>query len=68
MESVHFSEEHELLRNTVRRFVEKEVVPNGEDWEAAGNIPREPLKRMGELGLLGISGIQIAGTTDSQPG
>jgi acyl-CoA dehydrogenase len=54
MDSVHFSEEHELLRNTVRRFVEEEVVPNGDEWEAAGNIPREPLKRMGELGLLGI--------------
>jgi acyl-CoA dehydrogenase len=52
--SPHFTEEHELLRTQVRRFVDEVVRPNGEAWELAGSIPREPLRRMGELGFLGI--------------
>src|SRR5512134_1023421 len=49
-----FSEEHELLRRTVRAFVEKEVTPHVQEWEAAGRIPRAFWRRMGELGLLGL--------------
>lgn len=49
-----FSEEHEMLRRQVRRFVETEIIPNGEKWEREGNVPREFVKRMGELGFLGI--------------
>ena len=49
-----FSEEHEMLRRQVRRFVETEIIPNGEKWEREGNVPREFIKRMGELGFLGI--------------
>jgi acyl-CoA dehydrogenase len=43
-----------LLRDTLRRFVEKEVVPNGEAWEALGYVPREVLRQMGQLGFLGL--------------
>lgn len=49
-----FSDEHELLRRTVRAFVEKEVVPNVAAWEDAGQIPREFWRRMGGLGFLGL--------------
>lgn len=49
-----FAEEHELLRKTVRAFVEKEVAPQVDAWEAAGRIPREFWRRLGELGLLGL--------------
>jgi len=42
------------LREQVRRFVEREVVPNGEAWEREGRVPREVLRAMGERGLLGI--------------
>ena len=49
-----FSQEHEQLRRQVRRFVEQEIVPNGDKWERDGNVPREFLKKMGELGFLGI--------------
>jgi acyl-CoA dehydrogenase len=52
--SPHFSEEHELLRAQICRFVDEVVRPNGEAWEAAGSIPRDVLRRMGELGFLGI--------------
>ena len=53
MDSVYFSPEHELFRAQIRRFVGAEVRPNAEAWEAAGEIPREVFRRMGELGFLG---------------
>jgi acyl-CoA dehydrogenase len=49
-----FTDEHEMLRRTVRAFVEKEVVPHVDAWEEAGRIPREFWRRLGELGLLGL--------------
>lgn len=47
-----FSDEHELFRVTVRRFVENEIMPFHAEWEAAGKVPRSVWKRAGELGLL----------------
>jgi acyl-CoA dehydrogenase len=49
-----FSDEHEMLRRTVRAFVEKEVTPHVGAWEDAGQIPRAFWRRLGELGLLGL--------------
>jgi acyl-CoA dehydrogenase len=49
-----FGPEHEMLRATVRAFVEREVVPCVDEWEAAGRIPRAIWPRMGELGFLGV--------------
>jgi acyl-CoA dehydrogenase len=51
---ISFSPEHELLRRTVRAFVEKEVVPQVDAWEEAGQIPKSFWRRLGELGLLGL--------------
>ena len=48
------SEEIELLRAQVRRFVAEEVLPHGEQWERDGCVPRDVLTRMGALGLFGI--------------
>jgi acyl-CoA dehydrogenase len=48
------TDEHEMLRRTVRAFVEKEVVPQVDAWEEAGRIPRAFWRRLGELGLLGL--------------
>jgi acyl-CoA dehydrogenase len=49
-----FSDEHALLRKTIRAFVEKEVAPNASAWEEAGQIPRTFWRRLGELGFLGL--------------
>ncbi|MBE2245059.1 MAG: acyl-CoA dehydrogenase family protein [Burkholderiaceae bacterium] len=49
-----FTEEHELFRRAVRRFVREQVEPVADAWEEAGQVPRELLRRMGELGFLGI--------------
>src|SRR3954449_7445504 len=49
-----FGEEHEELRETVRRFVSKEIAPNVDEWEAAREFPRELYGRCAELGFLGL--------------
>jgi citronellyl-CoA dehydrogenase len=51
-----FTPEHEELRRTVRTFVEKELNPHVRQWEDAGRFPiHEVFKKMGELGLLGVT-------------
>jgi len=52
--SPYFREEHEALRAQLRRFVDTEIKPQGNQWEDQGFVPREVLRRMGELGFLGI--------------
>lgn len=56
MTSIYFNNEHEMLRQTVRRFVESEINPNVEKWEGERTFPAHDLfKKMGVLGLLGIT-------------
>lgn len=52
--SLYFSEELTMLREQIRRFIEAEIVPNGDAWEAAGKVPREVFTKMGSLGFLGM--------------
>jgi citronellyl-CoA dehydrogenase len=48
--------EHEELRRTTRNFIEKEINPFVDQWEAAGIFPaKELFRKMGVLGLLGIT-------------
>ncbi len=54
MESIYFHEEHDLLRAQVRRFVDERIRPHAAAWEEAGEVPREVLREMGALGLLGM--------------
>ena len=49
-----FGEEHEELRQTVARFVQKEIAPNVDEWEEAREFPRELFTRCAELGFLGL--------------
>ncbi len=52
---MQFTEQHNALRRTVSRFVEEELNPHVEDWEAAGQLPSHAIvKKAGDLGLLGI--------------
>ena len=50
-----FTEEHEMWRETVRRFVEKEIVPFHAQWEEDGIVPRDLWLKAGEAGLLGCT-------------
>jgi acyl-CoA dehydrogenase len=43
-----------LLRESLRRFVDKEIVPRAQSWEEQGFVPREVLREMGRLGFLGL--------------
>ena len=51
---VYYSPEHLALRETVRRFVAKEITPFANEWDEAGAFPRELYARAAEVGLLGI--------------
>ncbi|WP_167478400.1 acyl-CoA dehydrogenase family protein [Nocardia arthritidis] len=53
--------ERRELRATVRGFVDREVLPYLDEWERAGEIPRELHKKAGALGLLGAQFPESAG-------
>ena len=55
MNSVYFSEEHDLFRKSLKDFLEKEVVPHIEKWEKTGTIERFIWKKFGDMGFLGIT-------------
>ena len=52
---MQFTAEHESLRRTVAKFVQQEINPHVDAWEAAEEFPsHEVFKKLGDLGLLGI--------------
>jgi citronellyl-CoA dehydrogenase len=54
-DSLYFNKDHEMVRRAVRDFVNKEINPYTDEWEAAGIAPLKKLfKKMGKLGFLGI--------------
>ena len=53
---MQFTAEHEMFRRSVRRFVEEEINPHVDEWEAEGTWPaHDILKKMGDLGFLGLT-------------
>ncbi len=50
-----FDEEHDLFRDSVRRFVAKEIVPHHEEWEAAGKVDKAMFREAGAHGFLGMA-------------
>lgn len=54
MNDLFFTDEHNLFRESLRTFLNKEVKPHIEQWEKDGEIPRSIYKRFGEMGYLGI--------------
>jgi acyl-CoA dehydrogenase len=50
-----FQEEHDMLRRSLRSFLQKEIAPHAEEWDRQCGFPhREIFKRFGELGFLGL--------------
>jgi acyl-CoA dehydrogenase len=47
-----FNSDHEIFRDSVRRFVQIELVPHHGEWEIAKRVPREVWRKAGEAGLL----------------
>jgi len=55
MKRTLFEDEHELFRDSFRKFLEKHVVPNREEWDRAGIIDREVFALAGDAGFLGFA-------------
>jgi len=55
MNSIYFTEEHELFRKSLKDFLQKEVMPHIEKWEKTGTIERFIWKKFGEMGFFGIA-------------
>ena len=49
-----FTEEQEMTRNMVRDFAENEIAPHVSEWDKKHEFPQDIVKKLGELGLLGI--------------
>jgi len=62
--SEYFGETHNLVRQTVRKFVEKEIKPFVDQWEEEGAFPRELYLKAGEAGILGIGYPEKYGGTE----
>ena len=50
----YFNQDHQMVRDSVRRFVEREILPHVSDWEEAEEFPRELYRTAGAAGILGI--------------
>ena len=50
-----FTADHESLRATVRAFIERELAPHAEEWEAAGDFPDWVFTKLGDAGWLGLA-------------
>ena len=52
--SIYYNDEHILLRKTVREFAQNELAPLAIDIDTNGTFPSESIKKLSELGLMGI--------------
>ncbi len=59
----YFGKAHELVRKSVKEFVEKEIKPFIEEWEEAGEFPRELYKKAAGVDILGIGYPEEVGGT-----
>jgi butyryl-CoA dehydrogenase len=53
-DSLYFTDQHLATREMVRQFARDEIAPTAAYWDAEGKFPWENIKKMGELGLLGV--------------
>ena len=52
--SLYDSPEHQLFRETVRKFTEEELRPRAREFDAMGRFDKKLFKKMGDLGMLGL--------------
>ncbi len=52
MNIIPYTAEHGIFRESLRKFLDKEIIPHIEEWEEAGIVPRSVWKKMGEQGFL----------------
>ena len=61
MNSMYFTEEHQLFRKSLQDFLKKEVVPHIDSWEKKGEIDKFIWKKFGDMGFLGINYPEVYG-------
>jgi alkylation response protein AidB-like acyl-CoA dehydrogenase len=49
-----FTEEHEMIRQAARDFAQKEIAPVAADFDESGEFPSETIRKMGEMGFMGL--------------
>ncbi|WP_353778271.1 acyl-CoA dehydrogenase family protein [Winogradskyella sp. 3972H.M.0a.05] len=64
MNSMYFTEEHQLFRESLQEFLQKEVVPHIEKWEETGTIERFIWNKFGEMGYFGLAYPEAYGGLD----
>jgi alkylation response protein AidB-like acyl-CoA dehydrogenase len=64
MKSYYFTEEHNLFRQSLRDFLNKEVIPNIDQWEEDRRIPKDFWKKFGEMGYFGLNFPEKYGGSD----
>lgn len=52
--TLNMTEDHEMLLRTVRDFAQKEIAPIAEKFDETGDFPLDTIRKMGEMGLMGI--------------
>ncbi len=52
MDIIQYREEHNIFRQSLRKFLEKEIIPHVDAWEEAGIVPKSAWKKMGDQGFL----------------
>ncbi|GGG54421.1 acyl-CoA dehydrogenase family protein [Bizionia arctica] len=64
MESMYFTEEHQMFRKSLQDFLKKEVVPHIEKWEKTGTVERFIWKKFGDMGFFGLAYPEAYGGLD----
>ncbi|WP_411971621.1 acyl-CoA dehydrogenase family protein [Sphingobacterium sp. Lzh-3] len=64
MQTIKFTAEHQIFRDTLRTFIRKEITPYVDDWEKRGEIDRNVWKKMGDMGLMGLNYPEVYGGLD----
>ncbi len=52
--SLTLNEEQRMIQEAARHFAQKEIAPIAADFDESGEFPRETIRKMGELGLMGV--------------
>lgn len=65
MKSQYFNEDHQIFRQSIRQFIQKEVLPHADTWEADRRIPKSIFQKMGQQGYLGLMYPEAYGGADA---
>lgn len=65
MDKYYFKEEHNIFRQGLKAFLEKEVLPHVDDWEEEGQIPKDLWPKFGEMGYMGLNFPEAYGGSDA---